>query len=262
MTIHVSSLSKYEYCPRTIYLAEVEGILPAPSIEKEKGLVGHAIRKELSLRQARVVKKVSSAKDLESFLLEEFDTIVTEAPHIYREKLCLLDYDRHMQELKPEIKAEIKLLTKHLTALIDEIGLEKACAKLTPIKVEYTIRSESLGLSGRVDKIMMDNGNPIPVEIKTGKAGDRVWAGDRLQVCGYVLLTEEEYGKHIPYGYVEYTKISEKKPVLSNEKLRRQVLETRNEINEILAGKIPEICPHGSGKKCEMCGFKEKCYSI
>lgn len=262
MTIHVSSLSKYEFCPRTIYLEKVEGIRPAPSIEKEKGLVGHAIRKELSLRQARVIKRISDAADIESFLLAEFDTIVSEAPHIYREKLDLLDYDKYMRELKPEITAEIKLLTKHLAALIDEIGLEKACAKLTPIKVEYTIRSESLGLSGRVDKIMMDDENPIPVEIKTGKACERVWAGDRLQVCGYVLLTEEEFGKHIPYGYVEYTKISEKKPVLATEKLRRQVLETRDEINEILAGKIPEICPHGSGKKCETCGFKENCYKI
>ncbi|MFH1787853.1 MAG: CRISPR-associated protein Cas4 [Candidatus Altiarchaeota archaeon] len=260
--IHVSNLSRYEFCPRTIYLKDVAGLTPAPSVEKEKGLVGHAIRKELSLRQAKVVGKISDAGELESFLLDELELILSDAPHIYREKLEVLDYDRYASELRPEIKREIKVLTKHLKAFIDEAGLKKAIKMITPVKVEYIIRSDELGLSGKIDKLMEDDGKMIPVEIKTGKVGEGVWTGDRIQVCGYVLLAEQEFGKHIPYGYVEYTRLCEKKPVLATEKLRRQVLEVRDKVADILNGAVPEICPHGSGKKCESCGLKEECYSI
>jgi len=49
---------------------------------------------------------------------------------------------------------------------------------------------------------------------------------------------------------------------MTTEKLRREVINTRDSIIEILQGKIPEICPHGSGKKCEACGYRERCYEI
>jgi CRISPR/Cas system-associated exonuclease Cas4 (RecB family) len=81
-------------------------------------------------------------------------------------------------------------------------------------------------------------------------------------VCGYVLLCEEKFNQKIRYGYVEYTQICEKKPVLASEALRRKTLETRDKVLEIRNGLIPEICPHGSGRKCDACGLKEECYTV
>ena len=53
-----------------------------------------------------------------------------------------------------------------------------------------------------------------------------------------------------------------KRPVMTTEQLMRRVINARDNIIEILGGRVPEICPHGSGKKCEACGFRERCYEI
>ena len=231
-------------------------------MEREKGLVGHAVRRELSLRQAKIVGKVGKPEELVSQLEAELSIVLAEAPRIYREKLFVLDFNAYVAELEPELHAEIDLLSKNLAELIREVGLEGALEWITPEKVEHTFRSADLDLSGRVDKIMLEDGKHVPVEIKTGRASDGVWAGDRIQVAGYILLMEEEYGEHIPYGFVEYTRVCDRRPVLASEKLRRSVFETRDEIKKILGGDVPEVCPHGSGKKCESCGLKKECYKV
>ncbi|MFH1835649.1 MAG: CRISPR-associated protein Cas4 [Methanobacteriota archaeon] len=262
MSVHVSSLAKYDFCPRVIYLEEVLGVTPKPSEAKEKGLVGHTIRKELSLRQAKALGKIREVSELEKILIEELERIFSEAPRIYVEKLEGIDYDRILDEIRPQIMGEIKVTLRKLSGLVGEVGLERAQELVTPEKVEYSIRSESLGLSGRVDKIMIEDEKHIPVEIKTGKMGDSVWSGDRLQVGGYILLCDEKFTQTTPYGYVEYTQACDTRPVLATEKLRRQALEVRDKVEEIIGGNVPEICPHGSGRKCDSCGMKDECYSI
>lgn len=261
MKVHVSSLSKYEFCPRTIYLEEALGIKPEETPEKTRGLIGHAIRKELSLRQAKLLGKVNEPKELKSLLLDELENILADAPYIYKEKLSGLDFNSYALELRPQIEKEVSLISRKLAELVKEVGLRRALEKVTPYRVEYTIRSDKLNLSGRVDKIMREE-TLVPVEIKTGAHSGAVFQGDRLQVCGYVLLMEEEFGETIEYGFVEYVQSSDKKPVLATENLRRQTLAVRDEVQEILGGSVPEICPHGSGKKCETCGLKKECYKI
>ena len=262
MKVHVSTLSKHAFCPRAVYLEDVLRLTPASSKEKERGLVGHAIRKELSLRQSKVLGKVSDARELTQLLLAELDRILEDAPRIYREKLFLLDYETYVQELKSQLIQEIGVTSQKLSELVSEAGLERALKLVTPDKVEYTLSSDALNLTGRVDKLMRDGEARFPIEIKTGTPPKGVWTGDRLQVCGYLLLCEEEFSQEIPYGFVEYTHTFDRHPVLASEKLRRTTLETRDKIDEILEGSVPDICPHGSGRKCASCGFKEACYRI
>lgn len=41
----------------------------------------------------------------------------------------------------------------------------------------------------------MKKDNYIPVKIKTGKPSESVWEGDRLQICAYTMLLEEEFNR-------------------------------------------------------------------
>ena len=263
MKIHVSSLNKYAFCPRSVYLSEVLQIEPKPSVERSKGLLGHAIRKEFSLRQSRILGRIHDMDEIEDALLNELENVLEDVPYIYKDFLEGIKIDEYISEIRPELLNEIKLMKEKLEIMINEVGVEDSLKRITPWRVEYPVKSNRLKFSGRIDKVMKGE-NYFPVEIKTGNPGDGVWEGDRLQTCAYSLLLEEKLRlkKVIPFGFVEYTKIQEKRPVMNTEQLRRRVINARDDIIEILDGKIPEICPHGSGKKCEVCGFREECYKI
>lgn len=264
MRIHVSALNQYSFCPRALYLSEVLKIKPQPSLKRDLGIVGHAIRKELSLRQANLLGKVKTPDEVQIALLRELENILRDIPYIYKEKLPLTTH-KIISEIRPQILKEINLMNERLVAMIEEFGLEESLKKLTPWRVEFSLKSDKLLFSGRIDKVMKEEGTYIPIEIKTGEPADNVWEGDKLQTCAYAMLLEEKFKltEKIKFGWVEYTKIQEKRPVMTTEQLRRKVLYTRDEIIEILKGKkIPEICPHGNEKKCQSCAFKEKCYEI
>lgn len=261
MRVHASSLREYEFCPRAVYLKNVLKIPPKRSVERCRGLLGHAIRKELSLRQSKLLGRVKDVKEIEPLMLEELNSILEDIPYIYRNMLAGIEPDEYVSEIKTQLTNEIRLMGENLSLMINELGIERALEIITPWRVEYSIRSDELKLSGRIDKIMKQD-TYMPIEIKTGYVGNSTWEGDRLQICAYALLLEDKFDEFIPYGFVEYTQIQEKRPVLTTEKLRRKVINTRDEILEILNGKVPEICPHGSGKKCQACGFFEDCYNI
>lgn len=263
MKIHVSSLNGYSFCPRNIYLSHVLKIEPEPSRERSYGLIGHAIRKELSLRQSKLLGNIQNTDDIKILLLEELNSILKDIPYIYKEMLQNIEIEGLIPEIRNEVVREIKTMSENLGIMVNEIGIYNALKKITPWKVEYPLESKKLGFSGRIDKVMKED-TYIPIEIKTGEVPESVWEGDRLQTCAYAMLLEEKFRlkKPIQFGYVEYTRAQERRPVMTTEQIRRRVINTRDEIIEILEGKIPEICPHGSGRKCDACGYKERCYEI
>jgi len=259
MKVNVSSLSELEFCPRSVYLRHVLELKPKLTPPLVRGLVGHAVRKELSLRQVRILKKAAGDSGLLSLVEEEFSRIAAEVPLIYREKLGGVAVEQVLHEIRCEIESEMKMLCSTLEALVEEHGVVSAVKLLTPWKVEYPLKSDAVGFSGVVDKVMPPL---VPVEIKTGRVGEGVWEGDRLQLCAYGMLLEGEFGVEVPYGFVEYTRVQEQRPVLFTERLRRRVLEARECVVDILSGYVPEVCPHGSGRKCGSCGFSDVCYTI
>lgn len=263
MRVHVSALNQYSFCPRAVYLSQVLKLKPEPSLQKTKGILGHAIRKELSLRQGKLLGKVKTPGEIKAILLKELENILGDIPHIYKEKLPSFDPEI-ISEIRPQILKEIDLMEKKLCAMVEQLGMEEALKEVTPWKVEFFLKSETLQFSGRIDKVMKKSKTYLPIEIKTGEPGDGVWEGDRLQTCAYVMLLEEKFQlEKIPFGFVEYTQIQEKRPVMTTEQVRRRVLYTRDEIISILNEEsIPDINSHGSENKCKTCDFREKCYAI
>ncbi len=263
MKIHVSSLNEYSFCPRCLYISHVLKIDPEPSRERSRGLVGHAVRKELSLRQAKLLEDIRDTDGIEILLLKELNSVLWDIPHIYKKMLQDIEIEDLIPEIRNEVVREIKTMNERLGIMIREIGIHDTLKRITPWRVEYSLESNRLGFSGRIDKVMKED-TYIPIEIKTGGVPESVWEGDRLQTCAYAMLLEEEFRlkKPIPFGYVEYTRVHERRPVMTTEQVRRRVINARDSIIGILDGKIPDICPHGSGRKCDACGYREKCYEI
>ncbi|MCX6695307.1 MAG: CRISPR-associated protein Cas4 [Candidatus Altiarchaeota archaeon] len=258
MIVNASDLSRFEFCPRSVYLTGVLKVSPKPTIEQLSGLVGHYVRKELSFRQSALLGKMKSVRELDVVLKNELDSIASDVPYIYRDRWSG-DCDVILPEVKAEVSRELKTLAEKLSCMVDELGFDESLRKLTPWKIEYDVRSDKLGLKGRVDKVMKED-RIVPVEIKTGQPSDTVWEADRIQLCAYCMLIEEKFLENIPSGLVEYTRIQERRPVLATEKLRRKVVHTRDKVIALMEGSVPEICPHGSGRKCESCSLNEECY--
>lgn len=263
MNVNASDLSVYCFCPRAVYLSKVINIKPEPTVQQSMGLVSHAIRKELSLRQPKILNKVSDVSEIRSLLESEVDKVLRDAPYIYKSILSGVDASSYFSTVRSEIFSELSFMEKKLRSLVEEMGLDDALHKITPKWVEYPVKSDELMLCGRIDKVMSDPPY-VPVEIKTGAVPYTLWEGDRIQTCAYVMLLEDwlSLNKPIDLGFVEYTRITEMRSVIATEGLRRRVIEVRDSVLDILDGFVPEICPHGSGKKCESCGFKEQCYDI
>jgi CRISPR-associated protein Cas4 len=263
MMLYVSDLSSYCFCPRSIYLSRFLKIKPASSAAQSRGLISHAVRKELSIRQPRILEKISSDCDIRPRLEFEVERILRDVPHIYRSILSGIEPAPYLAEIRSELVSEMLLMEEKLRIMVEGIGLEESIRLLTPKWVEYSVKSDALMLSGRIDKVMAEP-SYVPVEIKTGSVPSSVWEGDRIQTCAYAMLLEDSLtlSEPIGFGFVEYTRVSERRPVLTTEKLRREVVSIRDRVSEVLDGHLPDICPHGSGKKCVGCGYKEQCYDI
>jgi len=261
----VSKLRRYAFCPLLLYLDETLHLEPEPSYEQWYGRVGHCIRYELSLRNHKVLREVKDPKislsGLNTLFLIELENIKQEVPFIYKDELlALTDVEIMLEQAAKEISLELEGLARRARSVIRETCLlgDELAGALTPWKAEFPIRSKKLGLSGRLDKIEKRDGRLIPVEIKTGRPAPYVWDSDKLQLAAYAMLLEERFDVSVPYGFVEYTRINEKRPVIIDGKSRRDLLALKKEVEEFLeSGEKPMV--ERNKNKCRKCGFKGVC---
>ncbi len=265
--VYASDLNTHAFCPRKIYLSRVLKLGKKPTKEMYRGIIEHILRKELSFRYPRILERVSEPMEISESVDREIDSILKGFPFIYRELVNQspedVDCNTILQELVAGLHHETAALHRTLEFMVEEAGLQKAIEEVTPWRIEYAVESRELGISGRIDKVLRRNNIYIPVEVKTGRVPSSVWWGDRLQVAAYSMLLEEELDSvDISFSIVEYTRSSERCPVKVTERLRRAVLETRDDIIRILGGFVPEVCCHGNNNKCSVCSFKTECHNI
>ncbi|HEY6073111.1 MAG TPA: PD-(D/E)XK nuclease family protein, partial [Anaerolineales bacterium] len=71
-------------------------------------------------------------------------------------------------------------------------------------KVERPLYDGTLGLTGKPDYLIQQNGRIIPVEVKSGRAPEAPYDSHIYQLAAYCLLVEKTYGKRPLYGIVHY----------------------------------------------------------
>jgi CRISPR-associated exonuclease Cas4 len=122
--------------------------------------------------------------------------------------------------------------------------------------VEKPFFDKDLGLTGKPDYLVEQNGRVIPVEVKTGKTPEAPYDSHIFQLAAYCLLVHRTTGKRPPYGIIHYPTRDfaiDYTPDLENSLLDliadMRINEHRTEVDR----------SHEDEHRCRRCGFRDTC---
>ena len=122
--------------------------------------------------------------------------------------------------------------------------------------VEKPLFDTDLGLTGKPDYLVEQNGRFIPVEVKTGRTPAAPYDSHIFQVAVYCLLVHKTYGKRPPHGILHYSGRDfavDYTPVLESALLDLLADIRRDEHR-------PEVPrSHDDPQRCRRCGFRDAC---
>lgn len=123
-------------------------------------------------------------------------------------------------------------------------------------EVEKPLFNNELGLTGKPDYLVEQNGKLIPVEVKTGRVPDAPYDSHIFQLAAYCLLVEKTYGKRPPYGIIHYSN-------------RDFAVDYTRQLESALLDQLAEMRrdqvrtnvarSHEDAARCRRCGFKKVC---
>lgn len=123
-------------------------------------------------------------------------------------------------------------------------------------KVEKPLYYAPLKLTGKPDYLVRQNGDIIPIEVKSGRTPKSPYDSHIFQLASYCLLIEKTYGKRPPYGIIHYNERDfaiDYSPELEFAliellaDMRRD--ERKNDVNR----------SHEHAGRCISCGFRNLC---
>jgi len=119
----------------------------------------------------------------------------------------------------------------------------------------HTLYSERLGLTGRPDRIVRQNGMSIPEEWKSAM---RVHDSHRAQLGVYFLLIEDDTGVRPTHGFI-VLKTGERVSVTNTLELRRWVLAIADQVRAARRNLDQPIPVRQPPAKCRACGIRNAC---
>ncbi len=257
-TWNVTDLSSYLYCPRKFYLEKIQGLRQPPNRLMIEGRIRHEVLEQFSNNERMVVEQLETLtkKEIVSSYKEFLEKIIKQVflkngNFIYQFKI---DEKELKEKITDAMENEIELRLKSIleTAKRGFKGPE-IWKHLSPKYIsELKLYSETLGLKGRADRVMVDFQEVIPFELKT-RAIQKVWPSDEIQLAAYTMLLEEKYDKKIPYGILEAG--NKRHRVKIDAELKKKVLDTIEKMNEL---KVNPEYP-SSFAKCQSCVWKKEC---
>ena len=122
-----------------------------------------------------------------------------------------------------------------------------------------TLHSRRLGLSGKLDLLIVTSEACFPVEIKDTEGGVR--QNHRTQLAAYALLVEEAFEKPVPESFVYLVPSDEIVSVEISDAERRQVRDDLAAMRTMIADEVfPEPTPLRS--RCTACEYQNYCGDI
>jgi CRISPR-associated exonuclease Cas4 len=123
-------------------------------------------------------------------------------------------------------------------------------------EVEKPLYDAALGLTGKPDYLIEQNGKFIPVEVKTGRTPDAPYDSHIFQVASYCYLVEKTFGKRPPYGILHYP--ARDFAIDYTPELESALLDIIADmrIDERRAS-VPRS--HEQEHRCRRCGFRDLC---
>jgi CRISPR-associated exonuclease Cas4 len=122
--------------------------------------------------------------------------------------------------------------------------------------VEKPFFDADLGLTGKPDYLVEQNGRIIPVEVKSGRTPEAPYDSHIFQVAAYCYLVHKATGKRPPQGIIHYTGRDfavDYTPELENA-LLDLIAEMRINERHAEVGRS-----HDEEQRCRRCGFRDAC---
>jgi len=232
--VRISDIGLYLRCPRLVYF-DALGSSPWSAVPS------NMILRELALS----ISYLEPGAGLEDHLISELRRAEEELPMIYRDMVDLSD----LKAAAIDIERTVPLMAAGLCTKLDQI---------IPSEVEVDLRSDRLGLSGRLDRLITRD-PPEPSIIRMGTPPENgIWKDDRIRLAGYALLLEDAYDQRVDRGFVEYPRAGEIRSAKIRSTDRRRILKIRDRIRQIKEGRLPD---RPKNAPCDRCPLAEKCDS-
>ena len=123
-------------------------------------------------------------------------------------------------------------------------------------EVEKPLYDAPLGLTGKPDYLVEQNGQIIPVEVKSGKAPEAPYDSHIYQIAAYCLLVQRSMDKRPPYGIIHYS--DRDFAVDYTPELESNLLDVLAEMrrDEVRTGVTRS---HEVPARCHRCGYRDLC---
>ena len=123
-------------------------------------------------------------------------------------------------------------------------------------EVEKPLYDAQLGLTGKPDYLVEQNGQIIPVEVKSGKAPEAPYDSHIYQIAAYCLLVQRTMKKRPPYGIIHYS--DRDFAVDYTPELESSLLDVLAEMrrDEVRTGVARS---HEVPARCHRCGYRDMC---
>jgi CRISPR-associated exonuclease Cas4 len=123
-------------------------------------------------------------------------------------------------------------------------------------KPEQALYDAELGLAGKPDYLVEQNGQIIPVEVKSRRVEDAPYDSHVYQLAAYCLLVQRCLGKRPAYGILKYANRTFAIDYTAD--LERSLLAL---LAEMRAQERKKDTPrsHEQGARCKACGFRSIC---
>lgn len=124
-------------------------------------------------------------------------------------------------------------------------------------RVERSLFSTNLQLTGKPDYVVREGGAVIPVEVKSGRApASGAYAAHIYQLVAYCALVEEAYGQRPGYGLIKYA--DKLLRVDYTHELEQELWALLDEMR-VDADSAEVARSHTSPARCGACGFRAVC---
>ena len=124
---------------------------------------------------------------------------------------------------------------------------------------DVSLRSERLGLAGRLDMVIEGKGEVIPVDFKHGTA--QPGRNHRYQLTAYALLVEEIWKRPVRRGFISLIPLKQAvcRPITAT--MREEVLRTIARVRQMIAREqVPP--PTRMRGRCRDCEFRRWCNDL
>jgi CRISPR-associated exonuclease Cas4 len=123
-------------------------------------------------------------------------------------------------------------------------------------KLEKPLFYTALELTGKPDYLIQQNGQIIPVEVKSGRAPAAPYDSHIYQLAAYCLLVDKTYKKRPPYGIIHYE--NRDFAVDYTRELEESLLDLLADMKRNEHKKdVPRS--HEQAARCAKCGFRNVC---